>query len=473
MTIQWPEMPAFQQGFRRQIFLGWDARDGYKRCWSAPEDSVGIVGPPRYGKTSGLIIPTLLWWEGPLVCTSTRGDILGFTGDLRQRLADQYGGRIHVYDPFGSEFPQLSMHWSPLADCEDPSVCYRRVAAMTAVSGQGVSDGDHWRAGAAIILRAYFHAAALERLPMAAVRRWLAGQEVRDPVAILRLASTGAEIWADDLEAMQLIGDRERGSFYSVARNTLEATAEPKVLASCDRTDLDIDEFLATRSSLFIIGPSHQQQAIAPLMAGLVDSIAQRAAEVAAGQGGRLDPPLLLALDEIANIAPLQSLPSLVSEGGGRGIITMWASQSLAQLRSRYGEEQQSAILAATTAKLIFGGISSGDDLRDISSWAGEEKQNLTSTVIGPQGAAPSGQIGVNQSTGMQQMSMSQALIPVLPTNAIQMLPPFNAWLFWRSERPRQVEARPAGAIPQLAQLRGFTPRSPDGWSDPYARSQR
>ncbi|GAA0572600.1 type IV secretory system conjugative DNA transfer family protein [Kribbella sandramycini] len=459
MSNQWPAIPPFTTDPRRQVFLGWDARGGYKRCWSAPEDSVGIIGPPRYGKTSGLIIPSVLWWEGPLVCTSTRGDILQFTGNRRRALAAPYGGKVLVYDPFGSEYPELSMRWSPLADCENPSVCYRRVAAMTAVAGQGVSDGDHWRGGAAAILRAYFHAAALEGLPVSVVRRWLTAQETRDPTAILRLSSSPGAMWADDLDAVKLLGDRERGSFYSVARNTLEATSEPTVLASCSANDLDIDEFLNTRSSLFIIGPSHQQQAIAPLMAGLVDSIAQRASELAAARGGRLDPPLLLALDEIANIAPLQSLPSLVSEGGGRGIVTMWATQSLAQLRNRYGVEQQAAILAATTAKLIFGGLSNGDDLHNISSWAGEERQSMTSTNLNPNAMASApGTVGVGGSLGAANHTVSSIYRPALPISSIQMLPPFHAWLFWRSEPPFQTEARPAGAIPEFATLQGFTP---------------
>ncbi|MBE8524312.1 type IV secretory system conjugative DNA transfer family protein [Amycolatopsis sp. H6(2020)] len=455
---EWPAIPPFRVDPRRQVFLGWDARAGYQRCWSAPEDSVGIVGPPRYGKTSGLIIPSVMWWEGPLVCTSTRGDILAFTGNRRRALAAPYGGSVYVYDPFGSEYPETSLRWSPLADCANPSVCYRRVAAMTAVAGQGVQDGDHWRGGAAAILRAYFHAAALEGLPLSTVRKWLAGQETRDPVAILRLSSSPGAMWADDLDALKLLGDRERGSFYSVARNTLEATSEPTVLRSCASNELDIDKFLATRSSLFIIGPSHQQQAIAPLMAGLVDSIAQRAAELAATQGGRLDPPLLLALDEIANIAPLQSLPSLVSEGGGRGIVTMWATQSLAQLRNRYGVEQQAAILAATTAKLIFGGLSNGDDLHNISAWAGEERQTTTSMQLAPQAGAPAGQVGVGgpAQAGLGH-TVSSMFRPALPINAIQLLPPFHAWLFWRSDPPLQVEARPAGAIEAFAQLRGYT----------------
>jgi len=460
--VQWPALPPFEVDGRQRVFLGWDASDGYKRCWSEPEDSVGIVGPPRYGKTAGLIVPSVMCWDGPLVCTSTRGDILGFTGDHRRRVARPFGGGAYVYDPFGSEYPHLSVRWSPLAGCEKPSVCYRRVAAMTAVSGQGMQDGDHWRAGAAAILRAYFHAAALEGLPLSMVRKWIAGQETRDPVAILRLSASDAAMWADDLDAVRLLGDRERGSFFSVARNVLEATAEPTVLRSCSTTDLEIDAFLASRSSLFLIGPSHQQQAIAPLMAGLVDSIAHRAAELAAVQGGRLQVPLLLALDEIANIAPLQSLPSLVSEGGGRGIVTLWATQSLAQLRNRYGTEQQAAILAATTAKIIFGGLSNQQDLFNISSWAGEERLTDTSFQLAPgtpaNPLAPPGPASIGGPlTPGGTHTMSSRFYPALPVSSIQMMPPFHAWLFWRSQAPQRIEARPAGLIPEFARLQGFS----------------
>lgn len=465
MTIQQTPLPPFRVVPRPHVFLGWDAANNHEKCWSQPEDSVGIVGPPRYGKSSGLVVPSMLWWGGPVVSTSTRGDLLGFTGNWRRSIARHYGGDIHVYDPFGSEYPGLSMHWSPLADCADPSVCYRRVAAMTAVTGKGMQDGDHWRNGAASILRAYFHAAALEGLPITYVRRWLAKQDLRDAAAILRMSNSPAAMWADDLDAVEFLGDQERGSFYSTARNTLEALSEPKALESCSRTDLDIDTFLRTWSSLFIIGPSHQQKAAAPLIAGLVDSIAHRASEVAAQQGGRLDPPLLLALDEVANIAPIESLPSLVSEGGGRGIVTLWATQSLAQLRVRYGEEQQAAILAATTAKLIFGGLSNGRDLADISAWAGEERQTQVTYSAGQGGqpatsqqAGDTGGIGGNRRAVGREQQVSSFMYPALPVNAIQMLPPLHAWLFYRSDKPLKVETRPAGAIPEYQQLRGFTP---------------
>ncbi|MEV4494043.1 type IV secretory system conjugative DNA transfer family protein [Micromonospora coxensis] len=424
---------------------------------------MGIVGPPRYGKSSGLIIPALLTWDGPVVATSTRGDLLRAAGDWRRRIAAPHGGDVFVYDPFGSEPGVTSLRWSPLAGCADPSVAYRRASAMVAVVGRGITDGEHWRAGAATILRAVFHAAAVagDGLSMVDVRRWLASQDIREPARLLREARSPAASWADDLQAMNLLGERERGSFYSVARNTLDATAEPRVLASTTGPTLDVDRFLATRSTLFVVGPSHYQAVAAPMIVGLVDSIAQRAAELAAASPlGRLDPRLLLALDEVPNIAPLESLPALVSEGGGRGIVTLWAAQSLAQLRARYGADVQQSILTATTAKLIFGGMSNGADLRDISGWAGEYREAQVTYYAGgtdpTRSPAQPGRLG-DRDGGGRQHAVGALYRPVLPVDALQRTPPLHAWLFYRSDAPLLVETRPAGLMEPFRARAGYT----------------
>ncbi|MFE1100697.1 type IV secretory system conjugative DNA transfer family protein [Nocardiopsis alba] len=456
MTELFAPLPPTRLDLRNRVYLGLDPADGYKRVWSAPEDSVGLIGPPRYGKTSGVIIPTLLHWSGPVVSTTTRGDILRFCGDRRRHIAAPQG-RVYVYDPFDSEGMGATMKWSPLAGCADPTVCFRRVQGMTGAVG-GLKDGEHWQNGAALILRGLFHAAALAEAPMSEVRRWLSAQETRRPAQILREHSTSAVGWADDLESTRLLGERERGSFYSVARNCLEATAEPRVLESCSAVDLDIDHFLATDSSLFIVGPSHYQSVVAPMIVGLVDSIAQRAAEIAAFQGGRLRRPLLLALDEVANIAPLPSLPALVSEGGGRGIITLWAAQSLAQLRGRYGTDEQQAILTATTAKIIYGGMSNEADLRNVSAWGGEQRRTEFTMHGGSSDPMPMDRRAVIRPEAGQSYSTNVTYRPVLPIEAIQRMPPHNAWLWWRSEPPLHVETRPAGLIDGYRKVSGYTP---------------
>lgn len=464
--MDWAPLPSFEVDTRSEIPLGREVADGHRQRWSSSEDSVGIVGPPRYGKTSGLIIPAVMHWAGPVLCTSTRGDILDFTGDRRRAVAAEAGGAVHVYDPFDSTGRTATMGWSPLAGCDDPAVCYRRIAALSAAAGTNILDGDHWRAGAASVLRPYFHAAALAGLSMTMVRQWLGRQEMVEPLEILRGAGGPGMLWADDLDAVAGIGHRERGGFYSVARNVLEATSEPTVLASCDAADFDVDAFLASRSTLYLVGPSHHQAAVAPLIAALVDSVVHRALELAARQGGRLDQPLLLALDEVANIAPIASLPALVSEGGGRGILTMWAAQSLAQIRRRYGADTQAAILTATSAKIIYGGLSNGHDLSDIASWtgdAGSAPLGYAAAVAPPPPADHA--FGFAEPTGPGRGG--DAGPHTLSVNAIQMMPPFNAWLFYRSDPPVRVETRPAGLIEQYEKLSGNTAVDPA----PAARS--
>jgi type IV secretory pathway TraG/TraD family ATPase VirD4 len=430
--------------------------------WSTPEDSAGLIGPPRYGKTSGVILPALMSWDGPAVSTSTRRDVLRFTGNWRRQLAERRGGRIYLYDPFGPP-AAAQLRWTPLTGCKDASVAFRRAAAMTEVVGRGITDGEHWRAGAAVILRSCLHAAALSDVDLTEVRRWMAGQDTRSPADVLRRA--GVTDWADDLAGMALLGDRERGSFYSVARTCLEAAAHPRVRAITSASELDLDEFLTTSSTLYVVGPRHFQKMVAPLIVGLIDSIAERAQELAdASPGGRLQPGLLLALDELANIAPLASVAGLCSDGGGSGLNVLWSVQSLAQLRARYGTDEQQAILTATTAKLIYGGMSNGADLRDISGWAGEYRETAITQYAGGMGIedvmrspAQPGGLGDRNGTG-QMHAIGTQYRPVLPVDALQQLPEFHAWLMYRSAAPLVVETRPAGLMEPFVALSGYDP---------------
>lgn len=67
-------------------------------------------------------------------------------------------------------------------------------------------------------------------------------------------------------------------------------------------------------------------------MAAFIEDLVETSRHLAAASpGARLDPPLLMALDEIGNLSPLPSLPAVMAEGGGTGITTMPVLQSLSQ----------------------------------------------------------------------------------------------------------------------------------------------
>ncbi len=181
----------------------------------------------------------------------------------------------------------------------------------------------------------------------------------------------------------------------------------------------------------------------APLVAAFVEDITETARTLAArSPGARLDPPLLLALDEIANLTPLPSLPSLMAEGGGSGITTLAVLQSLAQARHRWGEHAADTIWDAATVKLVLGGLAKMRDLDDVSRLLGDIDETTRSQSRGH--------------AGERSTTTSLRTVPVLPPAVLRTLPFGSAVLLLRHARPAIIDLAPWPSRPT-------PPRSPRG----------
>jgi type IV secretion system protein VirD4 len=104
-----------------------------------------------------------------------------------------------------------------------------------------------------------------------------------------------------------------------------------------------------------------------------------------AGLSGRV----LFALDEVANIAPLEELPQIASEGGGQGLALLAALQDLSQARARWGEAAD-GFLTLFGTKLILPGIADPRSLEAISTALGEYDREMLARSRGYTG----GQLG-------------------------------------------------------------------------------
>src|SRR6185437_727931 len=51
--------------------------------WAGAQCSTLVLGPPRSGKTSSLVIPNILLSDGPVVSTSTKPDVMQATAAAR------------------------------------------------------------------------------------------------------------------------------------------------------------------------------------------------------------------------------------------------------------------------------------------------------------------------------------------------------------------------------------------------------
>jgi len=391
--------------------------------WASLEDSFLVLGPPRSGKGVSLIIPGVLDAPGAAIVTSTRPDVLRHTAAARH-------SPVEVFDPQGSSGWPTRLRWSPVAGCEDPLTAILRARGFAAGAGfeHTTSDADFWAASAAAVIRAYLHAAALADRSISDVVAWAGRPGDAEPVRILRASPDAAAGWADDLASQAAADPRTRDGVWAGVRRAFDCFADPRVLDACspDRAGaFDPDAFLANCGTLYVVGSAGAQLSVAPLITALIEDLAERALAIAArSPHGRIDPPLTLFLDEAANIAPLASLPNLLSAGGGSGICTLVVLQSLAQARARWGTDRADAIWDASTVRVVLGGLGHADDLTRISRLAGEIDEEV--------GSASRGAGGTTWSTSLRQRA-------VLPLERIRSLEPGRALVLHRRTPP--VEA--------------------------------
>ena len=110
---------------------------------------------------------------------------------------------------------------------------------------------------------------------------------------------------------------------------------------------------------------------VAPLFACLASELHYTAALAGSRMpGGRLDPPLLMALDEVTQICPVP-VPSWLADSGGKGIQIITVAHGEAQLRGRWGRDGARVIMDTSGAKIWLPGISDPDTLDAASTLCG------------------------------------------------------------------------------------------------------
>lgn len=413
--------------------------------WASVEDSILLIGPPRSGKTLHVVVNAILDAPGAVVTTSTRPENLTATLRARRRT----GGPVAVFDPQHlAEGIPAGLRWSPVRGCEDPLTAMIRangLAAATGLSSGGVESGGFWEGKTRTALQALLHAAALDGRPPAELFRWtLDPSAAAEAAAILNSNPYAAMGWGDSLGAMIDADPKTRDSIWQGVSLALAALADPRVLDAVTpgpNEQFDPEAFLTQQGTLYLLATGARAGASAALVAAFVEDLIETARRLAArSPGARLDPPLLLALDEIGNLAPLPSLPMLMAEGGGTGITTMPVLQSLAQARDRWSENQASAIWDASIVKIILGGASSSRDLQDLSTLIGERDEYTDSVTLGDRG------------TRSNQRSVRR--VPILPPDRIRTLPFGTGITLLRSAPPIVTDLRAWPSRPDAAQLR-------------------
>lgn len=385
------------------------------------EESMVIQGAPRSGKGLYVVINAILDAPGAVVTTSTRADNLVVT--MRARTSE--GRPVTVFDPQGMSGLPSTLRWSPVRGCGDPDVATRRALVITADT-EMKGENAAWQKRSLIVLQCLLHAAALSGEGIAAFRRW-SSSPVLAREALDILGRQGAALgWQSDLMGILEDDSRNTSNSWIGVSAAVAPLSSPRVLAALDPQDesqeFDPKSFIRQRGTLYLIGTRSGAAAAGPYLSALIDDIDNAAREMAfVSPGGRLDPPLSLILDEIANLSPWPGLPVVLSDGGGIGVSTLVVLQSLSQARSGWSIEEAATIWDSAIIKVIFGGGSDEPDLRSLAGLLGERSLVLNTRSWSAQGRQDGEQIRES---------------PVIRLDEIRRLPVGTALMLGRRTRP-------------------------------------
>ena len=339
-------------------------RFGSAMLWTEPGQSVAVIGPTQSGKTTALAIPAILGWHGPVLAASVKTDLLADTERWRGGL-----GKVWCFDPAGATGRPTNA-WSPVPAARTWGGARRVAADLTEVahSSATTGDGEFWYATAAKLLAPLLFAAATGGGTIDDVARWVDTQEVAEVLELLEAAGVEEAIWA--ARATWQRDDRQRSSVYTTAETVLDP------LIDGSRRDgepiIDPDELLTGPHTLYVCAPAHDQRRLRGVFVAVVKQVLE-AAFTRTARFGRLDPPLLVVLDEAANIAPVAELDGLAATCAGHGIqlVTVW--QDLAQITARYGPRAPT-VLNNHRARLFLAGIAEPSTLEHASMLVGDEE---------------------------------------------------------------------------------------------------
>ena len=392
---------------------------GRRRVAAERAQSVLVFGPTQSHKTTGFAVPAILGWEGPVVAASVKADLLEHTIGHRSGR-----GAVHCFDPTGVT-GRPATAWTPLPRSRTWPGARRAAATLTEVGRAqtgAMTDGDFWYATASRLLAPLLFAAATSGRGMADVIHWV---ETGEEVEVLDLlAAAGVPEAVDAARSAFGKEERQRSSIVT----TLETLLEPFAgSAPWGAPELDPGTLLVGSDTLYLCAPAHDQRRLTPLFVGVLRAVLDAAYDRVARTGRPLDPPLLVVLDEAANIAPVPDLDTLAATAAGHGIqlVTVW--HDLAQLSARFGP-RATTVVNNHRAKLFLSGISDPSTLDYASHLIGDEEPHLSATTAGGRAGA--------------SITRSPTVRRLAPPDALRRVPTGSGVLVYRDLPPARLTLR-------------------------------
>lgn len=431
-------------------------------AWISTETPLYVLASTRTGKTTSVIIPIVMEAPGPVITTSSRMDVIeatlamrrdGFRTSGREDYAGgspQHGqSEVWIFDPTGictdPSYAPYAINWDPVAACIDDRRAHNLASAIVGTADLK-GDNANWAHIATTIVRSLLAAGAVSGKGLDEVYFWSQSMDgIIAAANILRnCQDNDLRSLATPLQALMDDDQRTRSNKMLSVSTSFEALGIKSIRQwlrpDPGRERFDMRRFLSGKGTVYMLSPLRSTQGEAAANEAVFASMflseaRDMARQMAAESGfGKLEPPLSLVLDEVANITPWEGLPQLFTAGSGDGIWSVAVVQARNAARAAFGDGEEKQMWD-NSQKLIGPGQSTSEVLQGISELVGEYDDNRSDLSFnGFNGAGLLSSIGIMPRTERRK---------ALPVDSVRRIPMGRFLLVSSNARPAAVTTVP------------------------------
>lgn len=411
-----------------------------------------VVGPTRSGKGTSLIIPNALLWPHSLVVLDIRGETFDETAGHRARFS-----KVYRFAP-GQE---QSHGFNPL-DCvrREPGLYETDIraiaAAMVPTLGQ---DDEYWTKDARELVSGVIAYALESPRVREKTLRSVVGVLMGETYVVDRLA----RIILEEGEALSPFARRSIAPFLSMAekqfsglfgnlRVALQPFANELTLRATACSSFNLADFRREPVTLYIDFRLSQVGSIAPMVNLLLTQLVNHLADERLKPGER---PLLMLLDEFANLGRLEPVLGMWKVLAGNGVAVWAFVQSLTDLDRFYGKDGRGVLLDNSELQIFLGG-QSPEALEHFERLLGQRTVSVASR-------STSG--GFMSQARLHSTSQREVAVPLMSRDALRRLDPDRFVVLPLGERPILARKNYVFGDPTLRHLAGLA--LPKAWRAP------
>ncbi len=403
-----------------------------------------IVAPSGAGKGIGIVIPTLLDYEGSVLVTDIKGENYAVTAQSRR----DRGRQVYALDPFKITDGKGSVSFNVL-DLLDPTS--ESVVDDSAIISHLLCPVPQYESG----VTQYFSnqaAAVIQCLILYVVCSEDIKQEDKHLGVVYNLLSDDQghlkELFRQISEdkslgfgspsrlANRILGteSRELSGTLNSACLELRFLESPEVRGSILKSRFDINELVQGQSDLYLCIPSEKLEAQSRLLRLMVGAVFMAMQQ---SRGTRSYKQLLMLLDEMPALGFMSQIENVLTYGRGYGVSLMAVSQTIEKIKAIYPNSWKTFLSSHLS---IFFGASDYDTCELISNLLGNTTVQSRSENQGhSQSKQEIERFGASASNATSQQtgaSVSETRRPLLTPDEVRRLDPKILIVFLRGEAP-------------------------------------